>query len=144
MQLETGHDKTRLDREMIYRFLSEEAYWSLGIPREVVERAIDNALCFGAWLDGRQIAFARVVTDGATFGYLCDVFVLAEHRGKGVAQALIGTVMRHPDLTGLRRFMLATSDAHSLYRPFGFQNPGHPERLMEIVRPDIYRQPAQA
>jgi N-acetylglutamate synthase-like GNAT family acetyltransferase len=143
MGLEISSDKARLDRDMIHSFLSTEAYWSIGIPRELVERALDNSLCFGAWLDGRQIGFARVVTDGATFAYLCDVFVLQAHRGGGVARAIMAEVTRHPALTGLRRFMLATADAHDLYRQFGFAAPAKPETLMEISRPDIYRQAPQ-
>ena len=140
MGLEISSDKAHLDRDMIHRFLSTEAYWSIGIPREIVDRALDNSLCFGAWLDGRQIGFARVVTDGATFAYLCDVFVLPAHRGQGVARAIMTAITRHPALTGLRRFMLATADAHDLYRQFGFAAPAKPQNLMEIGQPDIYRQ----
>lgn len=139
MALETGCDRSRLDRAWIHRVLSEEAPWSIGIPRTVVDRAIDHSLCFGAWLDGRQVGFARVVTDGATFAYLCDVFVDAAQRGRGIARALLTEVMRHPDLQGLRRFMLATRDAHGLYRRFGFQAPSRPDDLMQIHRPDGYR-----
>ena len=133
-----------LDRDMIHAFLAEQAYWSRGIPRETVERAIEGSLCFGGYLDGRQVAFARVVTDGATFGYLADVFVLPEYRGHGYAKALIAAVMAHPQLQGLRRFSLATLDAHALYAGFGFTAPSRPQNLMEKLDPDIYtRQPGR-
>lgn len=127
-----------LDRDMIHAFLAEQAYWSRGIPRETVERAIEGSLCFGGYLDGRQVAFARVVTDGATFGYLADVFVLPEHRGQGHAKTLMAAVMAHPQLQGLRRFSLATLDAHALYAGFGFTAPARPQSLMEKLDPDVY------
>ncbi|WP_431636322.1 GNAT family N-acetyltransferase [Dyella sp. KULCS107] len=127
-----------LDRDMIHAFLAEQAYWSRGIPRETVERAIEGSLCFGGYLDGRQVAFARVVTDGATFGYLADVFVLPEHRGLGHAKTLMAAVMAHPQLQGLRRFSLATLDAHALYAGFGFTAPARPQSLMEKLDPDVY------
>lgn len=131
-------DKRRLDIDLIHRFLCNEAYWSRGIPREVVERAIEGSLCFGGYLDGRQVAFARVVTDGATFGYLADVFVVPAHRGQGHAKTLMAAIMAHPRLQGLRRFSLATSDAHGLYAGFGFAAPASPRSLMERLDPDIY------
>ncbi len=127
-----------LDRDMIHAFLAEQAYWCRGIPRATVERAIEGSLCFGGYLDGRQVAFARVVTDGATFGYLADVFVLPEHRGQGHAKNLMAAVMAHPQLQGLRRFSLATSDAHALYAGFGFTAPARPQSLMEKLDPDVY------
>ena len=127
-----------LDRDMIHAFLAEQAYWSRGIPRDTVERAIEGSLCFGGYLDGRQVAFARVVTDGATFGYLADVFVLPAFRGQGHAKALIAAVMAHPQLQGLRRFSLATLDAHALYAGFGFSAPARPQTLMEKLDPDVY------
>ena len=136
--LQVSTDKDRLDIELIHRFLSEEAYWSRGIPRKVVERAIEGSLCFGGYLDGRQVAFARVVTDGATFGYLADVFVVPEHRGRGHSRTLMAAVIAHPKLQGLRRFTLATLDAHGLYASFGFATPARPETLMEKFDPDIY------
>ena len=131
-------DKARLDVGLIHRFLSTEAYWSRGMPRATLERAIAGSLCFGAYLDERQVAFARVVTDGATFAYLADVFVLPAHRGQGLGRQLIAEVMAHPELQGLRRFMLATADAHRLYAKFGFASPARPERLMEILDFDLY------
>lgn len=142
--LRISTDRDELDVELIHRFLAHEAYWSRGIPRATVERAIAGSLCFGGYLDGRQVAFARVVTDGATFGYLADVFVLPEHRGRGYAKALMAAVMGHPQLQGLRRFSLATSDAHTLYAGFGFTAPSRPQNLMEKLDPDIYtRQPGR-
>ena len=136
--LEVTTDKGRLDIELIHRFLATEAYWSRGIPRATVERAIAGSLCFGGYLDSHQVAFARVVTDGATFGYLADVFVLPEHRGQGHSRSLMAAVMAHPQLQGLRRFSLATSDAHGLYAAFGFAAPVRPQTLMEKLDPDVY------
>ena len=131
-------DQTRLDIPMIYRFLSEQSTWAVGISRPTVERAIENSLCFGGFLDGRQIAFARVITDFATFANMVDVFVLPECRGHGYGKQLVGAVLRHPSLQRLRRFMLATTDAQGLYERFGFTTPSNPERLMERYFPNIY------
>ncbi len=142
--LEVSTDKDRLDIGMIHQFLSTAAYWSRGIPRATVEQAIAGSLCFGGYLDERQVAFARVVTDGATFGYLADVFVLPEYRGHGYSKALMTVLMAHPRLQGLRRISLATSDAHGLYAGFGFTAPAWPQTLMEKLDPDIYsRAPGQ-
>ena len=142
--LQVSTDKDRLDLGLIHRFLATEAYWCRGIPRATVERAVAGSLCFGGYVDGQQVAFARVVTDGATFGYLADVFVLAEHRGQGYAKALMAAVMAHPQLQGLRRFSLATSDAHGLYAGFGFAAPAQPQTLMEKLDRDVYtRAPGQ-
>ncbi|MDQ2822474.1 MAG: GNAT family N-acetyltransferase [Pseudomonadota bacterium] len=137
-QLEISTDLARLDIAMIVRFLSEESTWAVGIGRDVVERAIDNSLCFGGYLDGRQVAFARVVTDYATFANMVDVFVLPDYRGHGHGKALVAAMMAHPSLQNLRRFTLATSDAHDLYRRFGFTTPSRPELLMEKYFPKIY------
>lgn len=131
-------DKHQLNMELVHGFLSTQAYWCLGIPRDVVERAVAGSLCFGGYIDGAQVAFARVITDEATFAYLADVFVLPEQRGLGYSKQLIASVMAHPALQGLRRFMLATWDAHSLYARHGFAAPGRPDRLMEKLHPDIY------
>jgi GNAT superfamily N-acetyltransferase len=131
-------DRTRLDVPMIYRFLSESSTWAVGVTRTVVERSIENSLCFGGYLDGRQVAFARVVTDYATFANLCDVFVVPEYRGRGYAKQLIRVVMEHPSLQGLRRFTLYTSDSHSLYARFGFAPPQKPDSVMERYSPHIY------
>lgn len=131
-------DKSRLDLDAIHDYLTR-SYWSPGIPRELVARGIEYALCFGVYHGARQIGFARVITDRATFGYLADVFVLEEYRGRGLSKRLMAFIMAHPDLQGLRRFMLATRDAHGLYAQFGFAEPASPANLMEIVRPDMYR-----
>jgi GNAT superfamily N-acetyltransferase len=132
-------DKTRFDIEAIHRFLMQ-SYWSPGVPRSVIERSIANSLCFGLLLEGQQIGFARVITDKATFAFLADVYVLPEHRGKGLSLRLMEQVIRHPDLQGLRRMMLGTKDAHTLYEKFGFKRLAAPERVMEIHNPDVYSQ----
>nr|WP_208102144.1 GNAT family N-acetyltransferase [Burkholderia sp. D-99] len=131
-------DKRELDIDAIYDFLHRDAYWSLGIPRDVVEKAIEGSLCFGAYVGDRLVGFARLVTDHATFAYLCDVFVLPAERGNGYGRALIDHVFAQEMVQGLRRIMLVTSDAHELYRPVGFGASANPERVMEIRRPDIY------
>ena len=131
-------DRDRLDRDVIVRFLSS-SYWAENIPRGIVDKSIDNSLCFGLLEDNRQIGFARVVTDGATFAYLADVFVLSEQRGAGLGKWLIECVISHPDLQGLRRWLLGTRDAHGLYRQFGFAPLKRPEFVMEIIDPDVYR-----
>lgn len=132
-------DKTRLDLDMIHAFLSK-AYWSEGIPRDVVERAIANSLCFGAYTEeGKQVAFARVITDTATFAYLADVFVLPEFRGQGISKQLMEAYTAHPELQGLRRHLLATGDAHTLYQKFGFTSINEPEMLMMRHAPNVYQ-----
>jgi GNAT superfamily N-acetyltransferase len=131
-------NRTELDVPLIYRFLSEQSTWAVGIPRPIVDRAIENSLCFGGFVDGRQVAFARVVTDFSTFANLVDVFVIPEYRGRGFAQELLKAVMEHPSLQGLRRFTLATSNAHALFEKFGFASPQQPEALLERYFPNIY------
>jgi len=131
-------DRTRLDVSMIYRYLSEQSTWAVGISRDIVERAIDNSLCFGGYVDGRQVAFGRVVTDYATYANMVDVFVLPEYRGRGYGKQLVQAILDHPSLQGLRRFTLATHDAHGLYERFGFKPPAKPETLMERYFPNIY------
>ena len=132
-------DGARLDRDTIHRFLAG-SYWAREIPRATVDRAIEGAVCFGVYEDasGAQVGFARVVTDRSTFAYLADVFVVESHRGRGLATWLMEVIRAHPDLQGLRRWMLATRDAHGLYRKAGFREIAHPERLMEIVAEDPY------
>jgi N-acetylglutamate synthase-like GNAT family acetyltransferase len=131
-------DPADFDLDAIHAYLVR-AYWSQGIPRKTMERAVDNSLCF-ALLHGKdQVGFARVVTDSATFAYLCDVYILEDHRGKGLSKWLMECLMGHPSLQGLRRFSLATRDAHGLYRQFGFRDLIKPDLIMEILRPDIYR-----
>jgi GNAT superfamily N-acetyltransferase len=132
-------DPARIDVDAAHAFL-DRSYWAEGIPKELLAKAIASSLCF-ALLDGdRQVGLARVVTDRATFAYLCDVYVLEDHRGAGLGKWLIEELLTHPDLQGLRRLVLATRDAHGLYARFGFEAPKNPQVYMEIVRPDIYRQ----
>ncbi len=142
IEIEIDTDAARLDVGLIHNNLSEHAYWCLGIPRDVVERALGGSLCFGAYDGAAQVGFARVITDGATFAYLGDVFVLPEWRGKGVARLMLAAVDAHPRLQGLRRFLLFTRDMHVLYRDFGFTPLAHPERGMERVVADVYSRPA--
>lgn len=140
---EIDTDPARLDFPRLHRFLSQEAYWSRGIPRDVVERAIQGSLSWGVYhrptehIPEQQLGFARAVTDGATFAWLCDVYIEQEHRGLGLSKWLVSVVMAHPQLQDLRRFMLATADAHTLYQRFGFQPPA-PGRVLEITRPNLY------
>lgn len=136
-------DPARLDFDAIHAYLTR-SYWSPGISRELVERAAANSLCFGLYRGDEQVAYARVVTDQATFAYLCDVYVLEAHRGQGLSKWMMQSIQAHPGLQHLRRFMLATRDAHGLYAGFGFAPLAHPERLMEIVVPDAHlRAPAR-
>ena len=130
-------DPSKLDVVAIHRYLTR-AYWSEGIPQHIVEKALANSLCFGLFQGTQQIGLARVVTDRATYAYLCDVYVLEEFRGKGLGVWLVECVTSHPDLQGLRRFSLATRDAHGLYEKFGFAALKKPQSLMEIVHHDIY------
>ena len=123
-------DRSRLDVDLIHRFLSEEAYWARGRAREQVERSIENSLNFGAFHGDEQVGFARVVTDKATFAWLADVFVVEEHRGRGLGKMLVAEVMAHPELQDVYRWMLGTADAHELYRRFGFRNLIESRRIM--------------
>ena len=119
--MEISTDRDRIDRELVHRFLSEDSYWARWRTREQNDRIIDASLCFGAYdEDGRQIAHARVVGDGVAFGYLGDVFVVPEARGRGVGQALMEAVLGHPDVRDLKRLALVTDDAHGLYERYGF------------------------
>lgn len=136
--LKISTDRMELDVPLVYRFLSEQSSWAIGISRAIVERSIENSLCFGGYVDGRQVAFARVVTDYATFGNLVDMFVIPEYRRRGYARELMKAVMAHPSLQGLRRFTLATGNAHALYAQFGFGPPQRPESLMERYFPNLY------
>ena len=130
-------DRTRFDVAAIHAFLTR-SYWSPGIPLATVERAIAHSLAFGVFDGVEQVGFARVVTDRATFAYLSDVYILEEHRGNGLGRRLIETILEHEDLQGLRRFMLATRDAHALYAGFGFKPLAAPDRMMEIHDPHAY------
>jgi GNAT superfamily N-acetyltransferase len=136
---EFSSDHSRLDVTAIHAYLTR-SYWSPGIPRDIVERALRHSLCLGVYESATraQVGLARVVTDHATFAYLCDVYVLEEHRGHGLGKAMMSEVMAHPALSGARRVMLATRDAHGLYRQSGFVEAGGAGNLMEIVRPEIY------
>jgi N-acetylglutamate synthase-like GNAT family acetyltransferase len=131
-------DKSKINIAYVHHFLSTESYWSKGIPRETVVKAIDNSLCFVVLKDEVQIGFARVITDYTTFAYLADVFIDARHRGLGYSKILVAEILRNPQLQGLRRWMLMTADAHSLYEQFGFSVLSKPERAMEISVPDVY------
>ena len=131
-------DKTRLDIAAIHSYLSDEAYWSQGIPLEIVERGIENSLCFGLYQGDTQAGFARVISDYASFAYLCDVFILQPFRGQGLGKWLMVCVMSHPALQGLRNFLLFTKDAHGLYARSGFTQVADPGRIMVKRDPDIY------
>ena len=137
--LRISTDQSELDLPLIHHFLSTRTAWATGIPRGVFERSVRNSLCFGGYLGRRQVAFARVISDYATFAYLVDVFVLPEHRGQGYAKRLMEAIMAHPELQGLRRFSLATTSAHGLYARFGFSAPLRPDSLMERHTPDVYK-----
>jgi len=128
-------DKDLLELGMIYNYLSKESYWSKGIAVERVHTSIANSMCFGVYADGKQVGFARVVTDKAIFAYLCDVFVLDSHRGLGLSKWLLQTILAHPELQGLKRWVLATADAHGLYKQFGFGPLAKPDNWMDIYTP---------
>ena len=128
-------DKAMLDLVTIHDYLCNTSYWAQGRPFEAVVKSVEHSLCFGVFQGREQVAFARVVTDHTTFAWLCDVFVLPPHQGRGLGKLLIESVVAHPDLTNLRLFILATSDAHELYRRYGdFQEPEHPAKLMVRIR----------
>lgn len=130
-------DPALLDLDTVRGFLAE-SYWARNIPRTLVERMVRHSLNFGVYHRGAQVGFARVISDCATFAYLADVFILPEHRGKGLSKALVATILAHADLQGLRRWMLVTLDAHGIYESFGFKPVEHPERHMEIHRAGMY------
>jgi len=133
-------DLNKLNASAVHVYLSQESYWAKGIPLETVERAISNSLCFGIYKDTVQIGFARWITDRATFAYLADVYVLEGYRGLGLSKKLLSLMLFHPDLQGLRRYMLATQDAHGLYEQFGFQPLENPERFMAVTIKNPYQQ----
>ena len=132
-------DPERLEVAAIQRYLAT-SYWAEDIPIEVVRRSIQGSLCFGLYGPGGQVGLVRVITDRATFAYLCDVYVLEEHQGKGLGRWLLDCVMASPQLQGLRRWMLVTRNAHGLYRPAGFGVTAHPESVMEIVHHGLYKE----
>jgi len=134
----TSSDIIDMDLAVIHGFISN-SYWAKDIPLNTMEKAIKNSLCFGVFTEsGTQVAFARMVTDSATFAYLADVFVIKEHRGKGLSKLLMEIIIAHPNLQGIRRMALATSDAHGLYEQFGFKPLSSPELFMELHLPDVY------
>jgi GNAT superfamily N-acetyltransferase len=131
-------DSSRFDLEMVYDFLTH-CYWAEGIPRDMVQRSVDNALCFGVFAEEKQVGFARVITDRATYAYIGDVFILESHRGRGLSKLLMKAIMEHPELQGFRRWSLVTDDAHGLYKQFGFRPVKNPEKYMEIVHSNVYK-----
>lgn len=133
-------DKNRIDFEAVHSYLSEDSYWCKQIPKETLQRAIENSMCFGIYYNDDQAGFARVISDNASFAYICDVFVLPEFRGIGLSKWLIQSIISHPDLQGLRRWSLATLDAHGLYKQMGFTALSKPDRWMEIYHPEVYKQ----
>jgi N-acetylglutamate synthase-like GNAT family acetyltransferase len=137
--LRISTDPAELDIGLIHRFLSEESYWARGIPRATLERALAHSVCIGGFLDGGQVAFARAVTDQATFAYLADVFVLPGYRGRGFGQQIVDALLADPRLQGLRRWHLVTRDMQRLYARFGFVPLSEPDRHMQRHDPEIYR-----
>jgi GNAT superfamily N-acetyltransferase len=131
-------DKSLLHIEVVHDYLANHSYWAKDIPLETVKRSIENSLCFGIYTNDKQVGFARIVSDFATYAYLADVFVIPEERGKGLSKWLMQVIVDHPPLQGLRRFVLATKDAHGLYAQFGFTVYANPERLMCRHDPDVY------
>lgn len=125
-------DRSKLQLDVIHNYLSKESYWAQNMPLELIKESIAGSICFGIYIDNKQIAYARVITDNATFAYLADVFVLEEQRGKGLSKELMRFILDHPSLKKLRRFLLATRDAHGLYKQFGFNALAKPETMMEI------------
>jgi GNAT superfamily N-acetyltransferase len=140
-------DPSWVDVDVVWQFLSEESYWARGVSREIVHQSLAHSISFGVYQIGslndpesvrKQVGFARIVSDRATFAYLADVFVVTEHRGQGLSKRLMEAVLAHPELQGLRRWLLFTADAHALYQRFGFSLVARPERVMELHRPDAY------
>lgn len=131
-------DKEKFNIDMIHSFLTN-SYWAEGISREIIRRSIEGSLCFGVFENDRQVGFARMITDKATFAYLADVFIIKEYRGLGLSKWLMEVIMSHPGLQGLRRMMLATKDAHELYKKFGFTSLTNADRWMQIHHPDVYK-----
>lgn len=131
-------DRSRFDLDLIHSFLTS-SYWAEGIRREIVERSIENSLCFGIFDHDEQVGFARVITDRATFAYLGDAFIIESHRGRGLSKQLMRAIMEHPELQGLRRWSLVTRDAHKLYEQFGFTPLANAQRHMERYDPEVYK-----
>jgi GNAT superfamily N-acetyltransferase len=131
-------EKEKLDIDLIHSFLNR-TYWAEGISKETIRRSIEGSLCFGVYENDKQVGFARMITDRATFAYLADVFIIEEYRGRGLSKWLMEVIMSHPDLQRLRRMILATKDAHGLYEKFGFTPLINVERWMHILDPDVYK-----
>jgi len=136
--IQISTDKNLLQLNRIHAFLSQ-SYWAKFIPLDLVQKSIDNSMCFGVYKNSVQIGFARVITDHATFAYLADVYIVKEEQGNGYSKQLMRFIMNHPDLQGLRRFMLATLDAHGLYTSYGFSIVSNPDRIMEITHLNMYQ-----
>jgi len=137
--MEIRTDLQQMDLDAVYRFLSEHSAWAKGLPRSLFDKSLQHSLCFGGWDQGQQVAFARVITDHATFAYLVDVFVEEGARGRGYSKMLMQQLLSHPELQHLRRFVLVSSTARGLYQQFGFRALAKPETYMEILQTDIYR-----
>lgn len=131
-------DPTRLDIQFVHSFLSNQSTWAKGIPLEILERSIRNSLCFGVYYEQTQVGFARIISDFATIAYLGDVFIENAHRGFGLSKWLMQAILSHPDLQGMRRWILVTADAHELYKKYGFEQLANPDTYMEIYNPAIY------
>ena len=131
-------DKEKMDIDVIHSFLTR-SYWAEGISKEIIRKSVEESLCFGVFENDKQVGFARMITDKATFAYLADVFIIEEFRGLGLSKWLMEVIMAHPDLQGLRRMMLATRDAHELYKKFGFNPLNNVDRWMHIHHPDVYK-----
>ena len=131
-------DKDKLDVDLIHYFLSKESHWALDIPLEVVKRSNEGSICFGVYHKDKQVGFARVISDLATIAYLGDVFILNQYRRLGLSKWLMESILKHPDLQGLRRWILLTKDAHGLYEKLGFKPVANPDRYMEIYNPHVY------
>lgn len=136
--LRISTERGELDLTVIHNFLSMHSYWAKGISFERVRKSVEHSLCFGGYVGKAQVAFARVISDFTTFANLVDVFVLPEHRGHGYGKQIVQSVISYPELQGLRRFTLATTDAHALYASYGFTAAQRPDTLMEIYKPDVY------
>ena len=134
-------DKTKLDIPFVHSFLSNQSYWARGIPLAIVERSIHHSLCFGVYDGQTQVGFARIISDFATIAYLGDVFIINSHRGLGLSKWLMEAILSHPDLQGLRRWILVTSDVHGLYEKYGFKKLKNPDSYMEVLNPGIYSSP---
>ncbi len=138
MSITISTDKAKLNIPLIHKFLSEDSYWAKKIPLDIVERGIENSLNFGVYDGEKQIGYARVITDYASFAYMADVFILQEYRGNGFSKQLVKFIREYPTLQGLRRWMLGTADAHTLYQKYGFKELANPDRFLEIANPQIY------